>query len=75
MMMTFKEFVEKFNEAVPDPKEVEKEVNRYAQDPEVKAVANNPNQLRKIVIEKQMKRKKDFSDAIKNALASVPPTP
>ena len=70
MMMTFKEFVEKFNEAVPDPKEVEE----YAQDPQVKAVANNPNELKKIVIEKQMKRKRDFSAAIKNALASVPPT-
>ena len=75
MMMTFKEFVEKFNEAVPDPKEVEEEVNRYAKDPQVKAVANNPNELKKIVIKKQMQRKKAVSDAIKNALASVPPTP
>ena len=71
MMMTFKEFVEKFNEAVPDPKEVEK----YAQNPEVQAVANDPNKLRQIVIKKEMERKKKFNDAIKNALASVPPTP
>jgi uncharacterized protein YjaG (DUF416 family) len=71
MMMTFKEFVEKFNEAVPDPKEVEK----YAQNPEVQAVANDPNKLKQIVIKKEMERKKKFSDAIKNALASVPPTP
>jgi hypothetical protein len=71
MMMTFKEFVEKFNEAVPDPKEVEE----YAKDPEIQKYANNPNELKKIVIKKQMQRKKAVSDAIKNALASVPPTP
>ena len=30
--------------------------------------------MKKKIIEKETKRKKDFSDAIKNALASVPPT-
>ena len=75
MMITFKEFVEKFNEAVPDPKEVEKKVNRYAQDREVQDVADNPNELTKIVKEKEIKMKKAVSDAIKKALASVPPTP
>ena len=71
MMMTFKEFVEKFNEAVPDPKEVEE----YAKDPEIQKYADNPNVLTKIVKEKEIKMKKAVSDAIKKALASVPPTP
>jgi hypothetical protein len=75
MMMTFKEFVEKFNEAVPDPKEVEK----YAQDPEVKAVANDPNsdpnKLRQKIIQKKIESEKAIRAAIQKALASVPPTP
>lgn len=70
MMITFKEFVEKFNEAVPDPKEVEK----YAQNPEVQAVANDPNKLRKKIIELQNKNKNIFKKAVSAALASGPPT-
>lgn len=69
MMITFKEFVEKFNEAVPDPKEVEK----YAQNPEVQAVANDPNKLRKKIIELQNKNKNIFKKAVSAALASAPP--
>jgi len=71
MMMTFKEFVEKFNEAVPDPKEVEK----YAQNPEVQAVAKDPNKLRQTIIALKIKNEKIFKKAVSDALASVPPTP
>jgi hypothetical protein len=74
MMITFKEFVEKFNEAVPDPKYLKNQVAKYEKDPEIQKYANNPNELKKIVIKKEIKRKEDFSAAIKNALASVPPT-
>ena len=75
MMMTFKEFVEKFNEAVPDPKYLKNQVAKYAEDPEIQKYADNPNVLTKIVKEKEIKMKKAVSDAIKKALASVPPTP
>jgi len=75
MMMTFKEFVEKFNEAVPDPKYLKNQVAKYEKDPEIQKYADNPNELTKIVIQKEIKKKKDLSDAIKKALASVPPTP
>jgi hypothetical protein len=71
MMMTFKEFVEKFNEAVPDPKEVEE----YAKNPELQAVAKDPNKLRQKIIELKNKNTNIFKKAISAALASVPPTP
>ena len=74
MMITFKEFVEKFNEAVPDPKDLKNKVAEYAKDPEIQQYANDPNKMKQKIIEKEIKRKKAFSDAIKNALASVPPT-
>ena len=74
MMMTFKEFVEKFNEAVPDPKDLKNKVAKYEKDPEIQQYADDPNTMKKKIIEKETKRKQDFSAAIKNALASVPPT-
>ena len=74
MMITFKEFVEKFNEAVPDPKYLKNQVAKYEKDPEIQQYANDPNKMKQKILEKEIKRKKAFSDAIKNALASVPPT-
>ena len=74
MMITFKEFVEKFNEAVPDPKYLKNQVAKYEKDPEIQQYANDPNKMKQKIIEKEIKRKKDFSAAISAALASVPPT-
>ena len=74
MMITFKEFVEKFNEAVPDPKDLKNKVAKYAEDPQVIAAAKNPNKMKEIIIGKEIKLKKDISAAISAALASVPPT-
>lgn len=74
MMITFKEFVEKFNEAVPDPKDLKNKVAKYEKDPEIRQYANDPNKMKQKIIEREIKWQKDFSAAIKNALASVPPT-
>jgi hypothetical protein len=62
MMMTFKEFVEKFNEAVPDPKYLKNQVAKYEKDPEIQQYANDPNKMKQKIIEKEIKRKKDFNN-------------
>ena len=74
MMITFKEFVEKFNEAVPDPKDLKNKVAKYEKDPEIQKYANDPNKMKQKIIEREIKWQKDFSAAIRAALASVPPT-
>ena len=74
MMITFKEFVEKFNEAVPDPKYLKNQVAKYEKDPEIQQYADDPNKMKQEIIKKEIKRMEAFRAAIKNALASVPPT-
>ena len=76
MMMTFKEFVEKFNEGTREEENLlDDEANKIIADPEMKELLiKNPTAARSAILKKKEKAQLALKDIAKNVLRSVKPT-
>ena len=76
MMMTFKEFVEKFNEATREEENLlDDEANKIIADPKMKELLiKNPTAARSAILKQKQKQQTDLALIAKNVLRSVKPT-
>ena len=76
MMMTFKEFVEKFNEVTREEENLlDDEANKIIADPKMKELLiNNPTAARSAILKQKEKAQLALKDIAKNVLRSVKPT-
>jgi len=75
MMMTFKEFVEKFNEATREEENLlDYEANKIIADPKMKELLiKNPTAARSAILKQREKAQFALKDIAKNVLRSVKP--
>lgn len=76
MMMTFKEFVEKFNEVTREEENLlDYEANKIIADPKMKELLiKNPTAARSAILKQKQKQQTDLALIAKNVLRSVKPT-